>query len=220
MKIIALLEGIVNEKNLIKLLSGVLFCTAISTAPALAAEINSNTNTIDELNSLIEVLKSDDIVDNIETVANTVVDVDSEEEEEESVQSYAGANSSIPLTNFVFDSYYDKDSKIYTQPGENLSKSSAPFTFVAIQYGNGNISDVSIDGKSHNSRQYKDTKKAFQTNMYRVVTSWIDTIIINDSALTNLSNGTHTLRVVCSPSSRFDSNSKQQIKTIKFNLVD
>ena len=212
------------KKNLIKLLSGVLFCAAITTSPALAAENASNT--IDELNSLIDVLKSDNILDNTETIANTdsnaVVDVDSEEEveEEESTQLYAGANSSIPLTNFVFGFYHDQDSEWYTEPGKELSRSSAPFRFVAVQYGNGNISDVSIDGKSLNSRQYKDTKKAFQTNMYRAVTSWIDTIIINDSALTNLSNGTHTLRVVCSPSSRFDTNSKQQIKTIKFNLVD
>ena len=48
------------RKNLIKLLSGVLFCAAITTSPALAAENASNT--IDELNSLIDVLKSDNIL--------------------------------------------------------------------------------------------------------------------------------------------------------------
>lgn len=212
------------RKNLIKLLSGVLFRAAITTSPALAAENASNT--IDELNSLIDVLKSDNILDNTETIANTdsnaVVDVDSEEEveEEESTQLYAGANSSIPLTNFVFGFYHDQDSEWYTEPGKELSRSSAPFRFVAVQYGNGNISDVSIDGKSLSSRQYSDSKRPYKTNVYNVVVSWVDYIFINDSALTNLSNGTHTLRVVCSPSSRFDTNSKQQIKTIKFNLVD
>lgn len=210
------------KKNLIKLLSGVLVCAAISTAPALAAENNSRTNTIDELNSLIDVLKSDDIETVADTASNPVVDVDSEEEEseEESVEKY-GAKGPIPLTLFGVWAYGTNYGDMYYDEGGNISRGHLPLLCAADQYGNGNITYVSIDGHELSPSEYDYERDILETNSYRAVTKWRYIITFSESVIDNLSNGKHTIKFVCSPARGMASQvGTQQIDSFSFNLVD
>lgn len=219
MKIIALLEGIVNKKNLIKLLSGILFCAAITTSPTLAAENTSNT--IGELNSLIDVLKSDNIENVTDTVSNPIVDNDSEEEEEEeSVETY-GVKGPVPLTLFGVWAYGTNYGDMYYDEGGNIPRSNLPLVCAADQYGNGNITYVSIDGRALSTSQYDYERDILETGSNRVVTKWRYIITFSESVIEKLPNGKHTVKFVCSPARGMASQvGTQQVDSFSFNLVD
>lgn len=85
---------------------------------------------------------------------------------------------------------------------------------ITTQVGYGSIDFVKIDGVRVN---YNDNKNAWLKNG-NVVTGWQDEIIINDNSfVSSLSNGNHTITIQCSTRNTFPS--RTLTSTAHFNVV-
>lgn len=133
----------------------------------------------------------------------------------------AAARTYYPLKSFNIAKYGDSE-HTYTKDGCTISKSKGPLKFEAIRYGSGDINNdgVYLDGNCLSpSRCFSKSVDVLEMDDDYNGTKWKDTITLKpehgSDYTKELSNGSHTLKVVC-----WGSGSRPIVDTVTFNVVD
>ncbi|MGO5064749.1 hypothetical protein [Clostridium sp. LCP25S3_F8] len=179
------------KELLITSLTAILTCSCIGTIKVSASEIKPNNNT------------SNQIVSNFK---------------ETKYQSIARVKAPS-LTQFYITQYRDNIATYYKN-GANIKRSNlSSLKFQTTQTGSGKISYLAIDGKELSLPSGYDYNKTYSETSGNIVTKWRTDVTIKNSVISKLSNGTHTVKVVCA-GDKWDMNSRVITDTLTFNLVD
>lgn len=130
------------------------------------------------------------------------------------VKSYA-ATKTYPLTSFDIAKYGDSQNT-YRNDGGTISKSKGPLVLQAIRYGNGHIDNdgIFLDGQALLPSSFIKSVDVLEWDDDYNGTKWKDTITLKTPYTKELSNGSHTIKVVCWGAQR------PIVDTITFNVVD